>query len=117
EVSPNYNAVLGGGEIAVAVKQSDGTGGRNQLLALEFASSLKPGETFVSLASDGLDNSDAAGAIVDGQTLVTAQKLGLERRIYLEKLDPYDFFLKTGDLIFTGPTGANVADLMLLLRE
>ncbi|MEK7609411.1 MAG: DUF4147 domain-containing protein [Patescibacteria group bacterium] len=117
EVSPNYNAVLGGGEIAVAVKQSDGTGGRNQLLALEFASSLKPGETFVSLASDGLDNSDAAGAIVDGQTLVTAQKLGLDYRVYLEKIDPYDFFLKTGDLIFSGPTGANVADLMLLLRE
>ena len=117
EVSPNYNAVLGGGEIAVAVKQSDGTGGRNLLLALEFASSLKPGETFVSLASDGLDNSDAAGAIVDGKTLATAQKLGLDYRVYLEKIDPYDFFLKTGDLIFSGPTGANVADLMLLLRE
>lgn len=117
ETPLDYNAILGGGEISVAVKQSGGTGGRNLLLALEFAGSLKPGETFISLASDGLDNSDAAGAIVDGQTLTAAQKLGLDRRSYLEKMDPYDFFLKTGDLIFSGPTGANVADLMLLLRE
>lgn len=117
ETPLNYNAILGGGEISVTVKQGGGTGGRNLILALEFASALKPGETFVSLASDGLDNSDTAGAIVDSQTIVNAQKLGLDYRVHLEKMDSYDFFLKTGDLIFSGPTGANVADLMLLLRE
>ena len=42
---------------------------------------------------------------------------GLDLADYLERFDDYSFFERTGDLIFTGPTHANVSDLMLLLSE
>ena len=64
-----------------------------------------------------MDNSDAAGAVVDSLTIQKASELGLNPKEYLIRYDTYDFFSKTGDLIITGPTGANVADLMLLLKE
>ena len=72
---------------------------------------------FISFASDGMDNSDAAGAIVDKDTIEKAMKLNLNVNDYLEKFDSYNFFQKTGDLIITGKTGANVSDLMILLTK
>ena len=36
---------------------------------------------------------------------------------YLNRFDSYTFFRKTGDMIMTGPTGANVSDLMILLTK
>ena len=78
---------------------------------------INEGEVFISVASDGLDNSDAAGAIVDKTTIEKAKNKELDHKIYLKSYDTYDFFKGTGDLIFTGPTGANVADLMLLLVD
>ena len=54
---------------------------------------------------------DAAGAIVDRYTLKRARHLGLDPEKYLAANDSYNFFLKLGDLIFTGPTGTNVNDI------
>ena len=64
-----------------------------------------------------MDNSDAAGAIVDKSTMEKVAKLGLDVNDYATRFDSYNFFQKTGDIIMTGPTGANVSDLMILLTK
>ena len=64
-----------------------------------------------------MDNSDVAGAVVDKNTIEKAEKLNLDVNDYSTRFDSYNFFQKTGDLIITGPTGANVSDLMILLKK
>ena len=49
------------------------------------------------------------------ETAAKAARLGLEPRAFLEHFDSGTFFETTGDSILTGPTEANVSDLMLLL--
>ena len=71
----------------------------------------------ISFASDGIDNTEVAGAIVDKHTIEKATKLGLDTDDYLKRFDSYSFFQKIGDMIITGPTGANVSDLMILLTK
>ncbi|MCD6086017.1 DUF4147 domain-containing protein [bacterium] len=115
EIQKNQ-CLLFGGETTVKVK-GRGKGGRNQELALAALENLKRGEALIALASDGIDNSQAAGAIVDWQTKKAAKELGLVAKRYLENNDSFHFFEKTGDLIFTGPTGTNVSDLILFLRK
>ncbi|MDP3799867.1 MAG: DUF4147 domain-containing protein [bacterium] len=117
KLSSPKKAILAGGEISISVTSSGGKGGRNQYIALKYAPLINESEVFVSVASDGLDNSDAAGAIVDKTTMEKAKNKEMNSEIYLKSYDTYDFFNTTKDLIFTGPTGANVADLMLLLID
>ncbi|MBU1652350.1 glycerate dehydrogenase, partial [bacterium] len=111
--------LLAGGETTVTLKGS-GTGGRNQELALSAAIELNSTKNCVFLAAgtDGTDgHTEAAGALVDDQTLARAHKLGLEVNDFLDRNDSYNFFKKTGDLIVTGPTGTNVMDVVLCLLE
>lgn len=113
-----YNhLILAGGEIKLQVKENHGSGGRNQFLAMQALSFIKPGQTFIAFASDGRDNGEAAGAIVDGQTLAKVGELGLNVEDYMKHFDAFTFFEKAGDLIFTGPTEENVSDLVLLLNK
>lgn len=109
--------VLAGGEIKLQVRENHGSGGRNQFLAMQALSFIKPGQTFIALASDGRDNGEAAGAIIDGQTLTKVGELGLDVENYMKHFDAFTFFEKAGDLIFTGPTEENVSDLVLLLNK
>jgi glycerate-2-kinase len=108
---------LGGGEVKLLVPENSGLGGRCSYLALAAMSHLGDGDIFVAVASDGVDNSDSAGAIVDGATKKAAVELGLSPDEYEKHFDSYSFFKKTGGLLFTGPTGANVSDLMIWLRQ
>ena len=110
---------LAAGEPRVTVPKDHGKGGRNLHMGLEAVKMnlIKDDEIFISFASDGMDNSDAAGAIVDKNTIEKVEKLGLDINDYANRFDSYNFFLKTGDMIMTGPTGANVSDLMLLLKN
>ena len=94
---------------------SKGKGGRNTHLGLFMLDYLDEKQVFVSFASDGKDNTDAAGVIVDAQTLEKARKLWLDHRTYSDNCDSYTFFKQTADLLFTTPLESNVADLMLLL--
>lgn len=108
---------IGAGEpVVVTVTKHFGGGGRNQELAMETVPYLGKDQVFISIASDGIDNTPAAGAIADGETLMKAQKAGLNLDDHIKALNSWDFFSKLEDLIFTGPTGANVADLMISLR-
>jgi len=109
-------AIIAGGETTVTVK-GHGKGGRNQELALSVARMIKglKGVALLSMGSDGLDGiTDAAGAIVDGNTISEASGLGLDPERYLADNDSYTFFKKVGgSLIFTGPTGTNVNDFVV----
>lgn len=113
--SPPTCLVLGG-ESTVTVKGS-GKGGRNQELALAAAIAIDglKDVAVVALATDGGDGpTDAAGAIVSGTTCHRARSLGLDPRAYLDDNNAYVFFDQLGDLIRTGPTMTNVADLLFV---
>jgi len=110
-------ALFFGGETTVTVR-GKGVGGRNQELALSVAIGLKGASNviFASLGSDGIDgNSDAAGAIVDGETLKEAEEAGLSPFAYLENNDSNSFFERLKTAIHTGLTGTNVNDLAVLV--
>jgi glycerate-2-kinase len=108
-------AVVAGGETTVTLR-GDGVGGRNQELALSAAigiTELK--NTYVaSMGTDGVDGpTDAAGALVDCETVPRARRLGLDSSIFLQNNDSNTFFKKVGGLIVTGPTGTSVNDIMI----
>ncbi|MFZ5529531.1 MAG: HAD-IIB family hydrolase, partial [Pseudomonadota bacterium] len=113
--------LLYGGETTVTVRGT-GKGGRNQELALAFALAIErmAGITMLSAGTDGSDGpTDAAGAMVDGETVIQARQLGMEPARYLENNDSYSFFQhfderSGGHSHFkTGPTGTNVMDIQL----
>ncbi len=113
------SVTLAAGEPSVVVPKNAGQGGRNLHMGLEAIKMKLVGDdsVFISFASDGMDNSDMAGAVVDKETIEKVEKLGLDVNDYATRFDSYNFFQKTGDLIMTGPTGANVSDLMILLTK
>ena len=109
--------IITGGETTVTVK-GNGLGGRNTEFALSFAMKIDglKGITLLSAGTDGTDGpTDAAGAVVDGETIKRAKSLGLEPVDYLNRNDSYNFFKKTGELLITGPTGTNVMDIQIVL--
>lgn len=111
--------VLAAGESQLTVTKKGGSGGRNLHMGLKAIDMglIDENSIFIPLASDGMDNSDAAGAIVDQNTVEKIKKLNLDVRNSLESFDSYPIFQKSGDMIITGPTGANVSDLMILMRN
>ena len=111
--------VLSAGETTVRVTGS-GKGGRNQEFALALATRI-PGlgaaMTATSLGTDGVDGpTDAAGAIVDETTIARSAARGLDApERYLDDNNSYAFFDALDDLIRTGPTNTNVADIQITL--
>jgi glycerate 2-kinase len=106
-----------GGETTVKLK-GNGKGGRNQELALSAVRGMSglSGTTLASLATDGGDGpTDAAGAVVTGETYEHASLSGLDPSDFLERNDAYHFFEHLDDLIKSGPTLTNVNDLTFLL--
>ncbi len=114
---PSPVCVLTGGETTVTLR-GNGKGGRNQEFALAAAMDIGGLDSVVILSggTDGTDGpTDAAGAVVDGETLSRAQALGLRPEDFLQRNDSYPFFAVLDDLLITGPTGTNVMDIYLLL--
>lgn len=116
--------VLAAGEPEIKVENKKGKigkGGRNLHMGLEALKNkmikVDNDSVFISFSSDGMDNSDVAGAVVDKNTLEKTKKLNLNIDDYLDRFDSYNFFQKSGDMIITGSTGANVSDLMILLNK
>ena len=105
-----------GGETTVTVRGT-GRGGRNQELALAAALALDgvPNVLLAALGTDGTDGpTDAAGAVVTGETAARARALDLDPAAYLANNDAYPLFDALDDLLRTGPTGTNVNDLLFL---
>jgi glycerate 2-kinase len=109
--------LISGGETTVTVT-GNGRGGRNTELALAYAMEVenKSGITFLSAGTDGADGpTDAAGAIVDGQTAAKAKAIGVDPGQYLRNNDSYNFFKRIDELFMTGLTGTNVMDIQIAL--
>ena len=108
--------LIAGGETTVTIR-GVGKGGRNQELALAAVPDLTGLENvlLIALATDGDDGpTDAAGAVVTGESAQRAESLGLDVTDHLARNDAYPFFEALGDLLKTGPTGTNVNDLIFL---
>ncbi len=104
-----------GGETTVTVR-GQGVGGRNQEFALAAAGEIAgtEGIAVMAFATDGLDGpTDAAGAIVTGDTLAAAREKGLDARRALGENDAYPLLAAVGCLIKTGLTGTNVNDICI----
>jgi len=111
------HCLISGGETTVTVT-GKGSGGRNMELALSFAMEIEGmnGITLLSAGTDGTDGpTDAAGAVVDGQTVIKANTLGMNPETYLSNNDSYHFFKEINELFITGPTGTNVMDIQIIL--
>jgi glycerate-2-kinase len=109
--------LLFGGETTVKMT-GKGTGGRNQHLALLSALLLqnKPGITILCAGTDGNDGpTDAAGAVVDSDTISGAIAKNIDPYKYLNEFNSYHFFKKAGGHIITGPTMTNVMDIIVVL--
>jgi hydroxypyruvate reductase len=114
---PRPFCLIAGGETTVTIR-GNGKGGRNQELALAAVDELRDLENvmLISLATDGEDGpTDAAGAVVTGESARRAESLGIDVADYLSRNDAYHFFQKMDDLIKTGPSGTNVNDLTFLI--
>ncbi|MGH7905057.1 MAG: glycerate kinase type-2 family protein [Candidatus Binataceae bacterium] len=120
ETAGGKTCMIGGGEPVVKLR-GDGRGGRAQHCALALAAELEnyhPKRHIAALiaGTDGIDGpTDAAGAFVDHNTIVRARLLGLDSAAALSQCDSYSFFQDLGDLLITGPSGANVSDLIIAL--
>jgi len=114
--------IISGGETLVNLT-GDGLGGRNQEFALSFLrkyikENSKQELCLYSVGTDGIDGpTDAAGAIVDSETIREYQSSDLNLESYLSNNDSYNFFRKLNALIKTGATGTNVADIQITIIE
>jgi glycerate-2-kinase len=112
------SCVIAGGEMVVSVKGS-GKGGRAQQAALAMAIALAKLGTRRRIAAlfagtDGIDGpTDAAGAVATPDTVGRAAEAKLHAASALNRNDSYSFFKALGDLVVTGPTGTNVADIFV----
>ena len=117
EDSDHALAFLAGGETVVQLTGS-GLGGRNQELALAAAPGIAGMKDTVvfSLGSDGTDGpTDAAGGIVDGNTMQRLSDAGLSVHQVLADNDAYHALKAVDGLLVTGPTGTNVNDVSVVL--
>jgi glycerate-2-kinase len=74
--------------------------------------------TFLSGGTDGRDGpTDAAGGIVDSNSLKRMTQAGLNPVELLENNDSYTALKSSNDLVNTGATGTNVADLQIFLMQ
>lgn len=105
-----------GGETTVTVR-GDGTGGRNQELALAAALAMEddPGHrVLLSGGTDGIDGpTDAAGAWATPSTARSMREAGVDPAAALERNDSYTAHEAAGTLLRTGPTHTNVMDLTI----
>jgi glycerate-2-kinase len=109
--------VVAGGETTVTVT-GKGKGGRAQEFAAAAALEISglARAWVVAIGTDGTDGpTDAAGAVVDGDTVARAQRCSIDLEDALKHHDIYPALKRLHQLIITGPTGTNVNDLYLLL--
>jgi hydroxypyruvate reductase len=104
------------GETTVTVT-GPGRGGRNQELALAAGIALEngPDALVAAIGTDGVYGpTDAAGAFGDTTTVERGRRVGRDALAALAANDAHAYLEATGDLIVTGPTGTNVADLVIV---
>lgn len=115
-------AIVSGGETTVAVEDSGraGEGGPNQEFVLGFALGIAGHEriTAIAVGTDGTDGpTDLAGGLVDGQTVPTANRAGIDVHGALATHDAGGALRELGDAVVTGGTGTNLMDLRVFLVQ
>lgn len=112
---------LWGGETTVVLRGT-GRGGRNQELAMRIGLEAErrgwpAGWVCLQGGTDGRDGpTDAAGGLIDAGTLERMRMAGIDSQSMLDNNDSYAALAVAGDLLFTGATGTNVADLGVMIR-
>jgi glycerate 2-kinase len=112
--------LIWGGESTVTLPPVAGRGGRNQHLALIAARALRVDEplTILAAGTDGTDGpTDDAGAIIDAGTVERAELGGVDVERAAREFASGLALEAAGDLLHTGPTGTNVGDLLIGIRE
>ncbi len=111
--------IIAGGEPVVTMSGA-GRGGRAQHCALagaiemERCVPMRPDVAILVAGTDGVDGpTDAAGAFADPGTAARGRAASLDSVLALASHDSYGFFSALDDLFITGPTGTNVADLLI----
>ncbi|HEX5458730.1 MAG TPA: DUF4147 domain-containing protein [Steroidobacteraceae bacterium] len=115
----NTQVRIWGGESTVHLPPRPGRGGRNQHLALAAAKLLQdyPELALLAVGTDGTDGpTEAAGALVDAETCARVALAGLDPDDCLARADSGTALAAAGALVSTGPTGTNVADLVIGLK-
>ncbi|MCB9655910.1 MAG: DUF4147 domain-containing protein [Deltaproteobacteria bacterium] len=101
-------------------REKIGKGGRSQHMALLMAQAMAGDEhmAFLSAGTDGTDGlTEAAGGIVDGNTMKEAEAAQVDIADALTRFDSNTALGKIGARLETGPTDTNVTDLHLLAVE
>lgn len=113
-------AILLGGELVCPVL-GKGLGGRNQETALRMAILTESLERdrrwiFLSCGTDGTDGpTDAAGGIIESESIDRMKAKGWDPIHELLNSNSYPILKESNSLLFTGATGTNVNDLLILL--
>jgi glycerate-2-kinase len=114
-LTSSKGCLLGAGESTVKIL-GKGKGGRNQEMALAAIPFLKKDQVFVCFASDGYDNTEVGGAVVDVSTKDKALNLGLDINESLNNNDSFTFFETVGEQVQTGLTNINISDIFISLK-
>lgn len=115
----NTQVRIWGGESTVRLPPHPGRGGRNQHLALAAAKLLQdyPELLLLAVGTDGCDGpTEAAGGLVDAETCAQVALAGLDPDDCLSRADSGRALAAADALVRTGPTGTNVADLVIGLK-
>jgi hydroxypyruvate reductase len=115
---PQRRCRIWGGETTVTLGEgSSGLGGRCQELALAAARALAGAPAGIALLAAGTDGrdgpTDAAGAIVDGETWRAITAAGRDPARDLAAHDAYRALDAAGVLLRPGLTGTNVMDVVI----
>lgn len=108
--------LLYGGESTVTIKKP-GKGGRNLEMALAALLEIKTGQLLATVATDGMDNTEYAGALCDERSAADSRKKNLDPKEFIEENRSFEFWEKTGDYLLTGITGSNVSDIIIAICE
>jgi glycerate 2-kinase len=119
---PQPSCIIWGGETTVTLGPGpSGLGGRSQELALAAARVLEgapKGTALLAAGTDGRDGpTDAAGAIVDGQTWPAIARASRDPARDLAAHDAYHALDAAGALLRPGLTGTNVMDVVIGVCE
>jgi len=115
----NTQVRVWGGESTVHLPANPGRGGRNQHLALAAAKLLAdyPQLMLLAAGTDGTDGpTEAAGGLVSAETCGRLTLAGLDVEDCLARADSGTALAAAEALVSTGPTGTNVADLVIGLK-
>jgi hydroxypyruvate reductase/glycerate 2-kinase len=97
----------------------NGSGGRNQHLALYLSTKIDHEKyiTILCAGTDGTDGpTDAAGAVVDNETIVTAVKKNIDPRLFL-KIPILTIFSNKPAVILSRKHTDDVMDMVVVVME